>query len=129
MIFSENAMKSWRLRKTITTLTVLAVLFTGCTGMRISGVVLDSETGDPAGNCYVTVAAETVLTDFAGQYRTKVRRRKVDQMEVICADYEPQTLTIDKSKSRRQVVDVQMVPIKRQRARVNREPQAALTRP
>lgn len=120
-----------KLRWTTVLITVIAVsaLSAGCSAMRISGTVVDSETGEPAGSCYVTVASETVLTDFAGKYKTKVRRRKVTTLDVVCNDYEPQSLTIDKSKSRRQVVDVEMTPVGRHRPRVNQEPQAAPKRP
>jgi hypothetical protein len=113
--------KTWPHRTTVTMLIGVTALLAGCTAMRVAGKVVNSETGQPAGNCYVTLASETVLTDFAGQYKTKVRRRKVKEMEVVCADYEPQAIAIDKSKSRRQVVDVEMVPARRQRARNSQE--------
>ncbi len=89
------------------------LLVSGCTAMRVTGRVLDSVTGEPAGNCYVTIGSRTFLTDFRGHFNAKVRRRKTETMNVTCPDHEPQVVLIDASRTRRPVVDVRMVPIRR----------------
>ena len=97
-------------------ITALCAAMLGGCAMTVTGMVSDSVTGDPAGQCGVTVATKTVVTDFRGHYVAKVRvgRRP---MTVVCPGYELQQLTVDSSQGRRPVMNVKMVPVKKPRPR------------
>lgn len=87
---------------------VLSLVVSGCPfTKRVTGTITDIETNQPIGTCDVTMGLRHRHVNAAGRFRINARKWW-EKMDVTCPGYEPQTVTVERSRGRYPVINVEM---------------------
>ena len=86
-----------------------AILIGGCTPLRLTGTVVDANTGDVVGTCGLTSGPKYVKVDTAGHFAVNVRKTW-KTATLTCGGYETQEFPIENFQTRYPELTIRVMP-------------------
>ncbi|HXC52960.1 MAG TPA: hypothetical protein VN634_18885 [Candidatus Limnocylindrales bacterium] len=88
-----------------------AILIGGCTSLRLTGTVVDANTGDVVGTCGITSGPKYAKVDSAGHFAVNVRKTW-KTATLTCGGYETQEFPIENFQTRYPELTIRVTPRK-----------------
>jgi len=97
------------MKREIPAILFCAILIGGCTSLRLTGKVLDADTGDVVGTCGITCGPKYVKVDSAGHFSVNVRKYW-KTATLTCGGYDTQEIPIEGFQTRYPDLTIRVTP-------------------